>query len=671
METWIAEVAFPLPLDKPYDYSVPPEFRPRLRPGMRVRAPLGPRRSFVGVVFSLRLAAPDRELKGIEAVIDDEPALSEEMLELSGWLASRYCARLGECLRLLLPGVLGEKGGFRLRTESREAPGGPPPAGGFEMTPSQAAAVESLSREIRARAFSAHLLFGVPASGKTEVYLRIIREALKTGGQALFLVPEISLSLPFFEHFARTAGGGLGGRAAGQPPPVALWHSQLGARERRGVWLGLRSGAVRVAVGPRSACLLPFKDLRLAVLDEEQDESFKQDGKAPYYHARDVVLERARRFGAVVVLGSATPSLESWERAEAGALGLVRMPERVWGGTGAPAVRIVSKPAAGGCFGLELVEAVRERLRRREQSILLVNRRGFSNFAICRRCGWVSRCPDCEVAFIHHREEGGFRMRCHHCGRSAGVPDSCGKCGRPDLNFSGIGTQRVVSEIRRLLPGLRVLRMDRDSVGEDDAIHRRFRDGEADVLVGTKLAAKGFHFPRVTLVGVVDADTLLQMPDFRAAERTVQFLIQAAGRSGRAEMPGQVLLQTSIPTHYAIQAVARGDYDGFCRRELGLRKELRYPPASALVRLVFSGKTASAVRGAAEASAESLRKAVPSSEVVGPAPGILKKFAGSFRFHLLVKAGEACLPEVFQAVKALAPPSSVRLKVNVDPYDFV
>jgi len=394
-----------------------------------------------------------------------------------------------------------------------------------------------------------------------------------------------------------------------------------------------------------------------------------------------VVLERARRFGAVAVLGSATPSVESFEGAAKGALALVEIPERVWHQTAAPPIRLSDMPqAASRCLGAELIEALKVRLQRREQTILLVNRRGYSNFMICRRCSWVARCPECEVAFIHHREEssGSFHLRCHHCGREAPVPEVCGKCGRPTLAHAGTGTQKVVSELKSLLPGVRVLRMDRDTVSkragqdQDSAIYRRFLEGEADVLVGTKLVAKGFHFPNVTLVGVVDADTMLQMPDFRSAERTVQMLLQAAGRAGRAERPGEVLIQTARATDYALQAVARADYAGFCRQELLHRKDLRYPPLSSLVRLVFSAKTKQSCLDFAQACAASLRSALPGDDVLGPAPGLLKRFKGQHRYHLLLKVIEASRAEAaFAAIRALPASRAVRLKVNVDPYDFV
>ncbi len=724
----IAEILYPLALDRAFDYEVPAELAGRVLPGCRILAPFGARRAMLGVVLSVREGEPQRKLKSVEAALDPEPLLSGESLSLIRWLSARTCANLGESLKLVVPSaILGRKKLFEERGRSsagrlptdfgsgtsspegsvgeqpRSGEDAPSRTAGFELTPGQREAVDGIGDALGERRRRVHLLFGVPASGKTEVYLRLIRKAVAEGAQALFLVPEITLTLPFFDEFSASLPGA--------PGSVALWHSRLSERERREAWLGLRSGRVRVVVGARSACLLPFRDLRLAVMDEEQDESFKQDGQSPYYHAREVVLERAAAFGATVVLGSATPSVDTFARARSGEYRLIEMPQRVSSRTQAPVVRILDRSSAPSrCITPGLLEAVKARLERREQVILLVNRRGFSNFIVCRRCAWVARCAVCQVAFIHHHPAGGSpSLLCHHCGRRAEVPASCGRCAKGPVAFAGAGTQRVVSEMKSLLPGVRVLRLDRDTASsagsEDHDAYRRFLNGEADILVGTKLVAKGFHFPRVTLVGIVDADTMLQMPDFRSAERTVQLLVQAAGRAGRADMPGEVLLQTSQPTHYAIQAAARGDYSGFSLEELGHRATFRYPPASTLVRVVFIAKTEDGARRAADSAARQLRAglgapgdalrpdasqgvsagegelfpfpapaAAPSSaleEVLGPAPSVRARLHGKFRYHLLLKLDAARLEEGLRAIRALRPSSTVRIKVNVDPYDLL
>lgn len=656
----IAEIAQPVPVARSFDYEVPARLAGAARPGMRVKAPFGPRR-LTGIILSIREGAPERPLKPIDALLDAEPVLPPEMIELARWMARRYAAAVGECCKALTPSFI----------KTLEAPVAPPqalaaPPGGFELTRGQAEALEGLLGRLRSKTFSSGLLFGVPASGKTEVYLRLMREAIAQGGQVLYLLPEISLTRPFFEELSRRAGF-----------TVALWHSKLGIKERRNTWLGIRRGEIKAVVGARSASLLPFRDLRLAVVDEEHDESYKQDGQAPHYHAREVVLERARRTGALVVLGSATPSLESIAAVESGDTVLHALPERI-SALAAPSVEIVPKPdRPGACLSGPLLEKIKDRLCRREQVILLVNRRGFSNFVICKKCGWVCRCPTCAIAFIHHQDQDkGFGLLCHHCGQTAPVPKACGKCSAPVLTFSGAGTQRVVAEIEALLKGARVLRLDSDTVAKEKTaaqelrIYDRFRDRKADILVGTKLVAKGYHFPDVTLVGVVDADTMLHMPDFRAAERTVQLLIQAAGRSGRAEKAGEVVLQTENPEHYAIQAVARGDYLRYTKQELQFRKELFYPPAAPLVRMLYSGESEEETIRQADDDAAAWRLELGDSvDILGPSPAVYQKLRGKYRFHLLLKFKEAASVEPFLSRIAAAKNKGAR-QVFVDPYDL-
>lgn len=657
----IAEVAFPVPLHKGYDYLVPGGMA--LEAGCRVRASFGPRR-LTGIALSVFEGVPQRKLKALDAVIDRRPVLPAELLETAVWMAKRYSAPIGECLRSVVPGFIKDS---EEPAPVSKAPFTAPAAPAFILTSGQAGALQSLSDALTAKRHEAALLYGVPASGKTEVYLRLIGQVAAAGGQALFLLPEISLTRPFFEEFS-----------ASLDVPVVLWHSKLTARERRLSWLALRRGDIKVVVGARSAALLPFQDLRLIVLDEEQDESFKQEGKSPLYHARDVALHRGKACGAVVVLGSATPALETWEAARRGDMKLIAMPDRV-SSVSRPSVTVLPLPPFGQCLSEELIAKLRDRLARKEQSILLVNRRGFSTLLMCYKCGWVDRCPSCAVAKIQHQEpDGSFTLRCHHCERKGPVPPACPDCRNAALRVAGIGTQKVVSEVKRALPGARVLRMDRDTLDserkQDKKIYDQFRAGEADVLVGTKLVAKSFHFPEVTLVGVVDADTMLHMPEFRASERTMQLLAQVAGRAGRAEKKGEVVLQTLQPEHIAIACAVAGDYGDFAARELALRRELGYPPYCVLVRLLWTGADEEKLVSASGKSCDALRAALAPSghEVIGPAPAVLPKSSGKFRYHALVKVVEPDLrlSSALEAARALELPSTIKLKINVDPYDL-
>jgi primosomal protein N' (replication factor Y) len=657
----IASVAFPVPLHKAFHYLVPEGVV--LEPGCRVRAPFGPRR-LTGTVLEVFEGVPERKLKFLDSLLDRRPVLPRELLDCAVWMARRYGAPIGECLRCVLPAFIKDS---EESAPVAPRPASPPPAATFTLTSGQTQALSSLSDKLSGRRHGAALLYGVPASGKTEVYLRLIRQVAASGGQALFLLPEISLTRPFFDEFS-----------ASLDVPVVLWHSKLTARERRLSWLALRRGDIKVVVGARSAALLPFQDLRLIVLDEEQDESFKQEGQSPLYHARDVALHRGKACGAVVVLGSATPSLETWEAARRGEIELIAMPDRV-SAVARPNVTVLPLPPFGRCLSEELLMKLRERLERKEQSILLVNRRGFSTLIMCYKCGWVDRCPSCGVAKIQHEErDGSFLLRCHHCEGKGPMPAACPDCKNPDLRVAGTGTQKVVAEVRRALPGARVLRMDRDTVDrerkQDKRIYDRFRAGEADVLVGTKLVAKSFHFPEVTLVGVIDADTMLHMPEFRASERTMQLLAQVAGRAGRAEKKGEVVLQTLQPGHIAIAGAVAGDYGDFAVRELALRRELGYPPYCLLVRLLWTGADEEKLAETAGAACGVLRRALAPSghEVIGPAPAVLPKARGKFRYHALMKVVEPdqCLAGVLEQARAVELPSGVKLKINVDPYDL-
>ncbi|MCX5794427.1 MAG: primosomal protein N' [Elusimicrobia bacterium] len=655
----IADVAFPVPLRKGFHYAVPSGLD--VRPGMRVRVEFGAWLR-TGTVLSVFDGDSPFKLKPVAGVLDREPVLSQELLGCAAWMSRRYGAPIGECVKAVLPAFL-KSSDEPAQLAALAAGAVLPPA--FELTAGQSLALDTISQALTRRRAETFLLYGVPASGKTEVYLRLIRQVVDSGGQALFLVPEISLTGPFFGEFCDSL-----------QVPVVLWHSRLKDKERRHSWLAIRSGQVRVVVGARSAALLPFRDLRLAVLDEEQDESFKQEGQSPLYHARDVAVHRCRASGGVTVLGSATPSLESWQAVKRGEVRLVEMPQRV-SNAAKPEVTLLPLPL-GRAIAPELLDKIRQRLARREQTILLVNRRGYATVVMCCKCGWVDRCASCGVAKIQHEDPAaGFVLRCHHCTRQSPLPAHCPQCANPGLRVMGAGTQKVVAELRRFIPAARVLRMDSDTLSErggDRTLYETFRRGEADILVGTKLVAKSFHFPQVTLVGVVDADTMLHMPDFRSSERTMQILAQVAGRSGRADKAGEVVLQTLQPDHIAVRGALQGDYAAFADQELGLRRELGYPPFSGLVRLVWTGKDEAALAEAAAAAVATLRDALSACghEVVGPAAAVLPKAGGRFRYHALVKVAEPerTLDAVLARIQEWACPKSFRFQVNVDPYDL-
>jgi primosomal protein N' (replication factor Y) len=507
-----------------------------------------------------------------------------------------------------------------------------------ELTPFQGAAADALVAATRRGEGEALLLFGVTGSGKTEVYLHAIERARGAGRTAALLVPEISLTAQVASAVRRRLG-----------ERVAILHSALSEGERFDEWERLRKGEADVVVGPRSALFAPLKDPALIILDEEHDSSYKQDAPTPRYHAREVAMERARISRGCVVLGSATPSLESFHAALEGRHLLLELPERVRQRP-LPAVEVVDLRTGPGArattpratvFSERLHDGIRERLDRGEQTILFLNRRGFSSFLLCRDCGYVPHCPSCDVSLTLHRQRTGVLL-CHHCNYLQTAPESCRRCDSTRLRQFGLGTQRVEAEVRELFPAAKVARLDRDSVTGKDAharIVQAVHDGEIDILVGTQMVTKGFDFPGVTLVGVVTADVALNMPDFRAGERAFQILTQVSGRAGRGDRAGEVVVQTFNPEHPSVQSASRHDYRGFFGAEIGHRKELGYPPFGSLARLVASHREDAVAQGRLEAAAGLLSPAVAQNEVqlLGPVSCPLGRLQDRYRRHLLLK----------------------------------
>ena len=487
---------------------------------------------------------------------------------------------------------------------------------GHTLNPEQAAAVTSMGESLSQRQFKTHLLHGVTGSGKTEVYISLIRQALQLGGSAIFLVPEVALT-------PQTVGR-LRSRLADLGTQVVVWHSHLSAGERFDAWMAMALGQARVVVGARSAIFAPLPDVRLIVVDEEHEPSFKQS-ETPLYHGRDVAVMRAKLLNATCVLGSATPSLETWSNAQAGRYGFVTLSKRV-DDRPMPAFRIIDMRrevlhAKGSpVLARELVDGLRERLERREQSILFLNRRGHSRACVCPACGQATPCPHCSVPLTLHRTD--HTVRCHLCDHRAPAPTVCPACKSPEIRWKGYGTQRAEEVLAQLFPRARVARMDADTMGKKHLFREvlsKFRAGHIDILLGTQMIAKGLDFPRVTLVGILDADLSLQMPDFRAAERTFQLLTQVAGRAGRGDIEGVVCVQTFQPASDPIQFAKRCDYEGFAAAELERRKEFGYPPGRHLIRHLFRGRSEEKVIFTAEHWVRELEKALPKNvEIRGP-----------------------------------------------------
>ena len=529
----------------------------------------------------------------------------------------------------------------------------------------QAAAAQALTAKVAARGFGVTLLTGVTGSGKTEVYLDAVAECLRQGRQALVLLPEIALSAQWLDRFRARFG-----------VAPALWHSEIGGRTRRDTWRACAEGGVPVVVGARSALFLPFPDLGLVVVDEEHETAFKQE-EGVVYHARDMAVVRARLAGAACVLVSATPSLESLTNVANGRYETLHLPQR-HGGASLPAVALVdlrrTPPERGRFLSPPVIEAVTATLARGEQAMLFLNRRGYAPLTLCRHCGHRMRCPNCTAWLVEHRAQR--RLTCHHCGHAEPPPTECPECATPNcLTPVGPGVERILEEATVLWPDARRLVMASDTIpgpAAAAAAAQTIQDRTVDLIIGTQIVAKGWHFPHLTLVGVVDADLGLAGGDLRAAERTVQLLHQVAGRAGRAEATGQVLLQTFSPEHPVMLALVSGDLDAFMAAEADMRRPGHWPPFGRLAALIVSSED----EREAERTARDLGRAAPEGEgmeVLGPAPAPLALLRGRHRRRLLLKTRRdvAVQPVLREWLARVPVPNSVRVQVDVDPVGFL
>ncbi len=724
------------------DYLVPEALSERIGVGSRVRVPFRERSALATVVAILGHSEAEG-LRSIEAVIGETPILSEELLELAKWISTYYCCPIEAVMRSLLPQVIrrAEVGWkkqlfvrpvrkidnqeieklrrraprqaelleaiSRLEAPVRAAdllrqtsldnqtlralvkrglaevheeavvrdPHGDEQfiaTSNLELNAEQVLALKEITQALdspeNARPI---LLHGVTGSGKTEIYLQAIRAALQRGRSAIVLVPEISLTPQTVERFK--------GRFAEAQDAVAVLHSHLSEGERHDEWHKIHSGRARIVIGPRSAVFAPLKNLGLIVVDEEHENTYKQE-EAPRYHARDVAVVRARIEKCVAVLGSATPSLESYYNAARGKYRLATLTHRI-DEKQMPLMRIVDlrqerrKEKAIAILSERLRAAIADRLEKDEQTILFLNRRGFSTSLLCSNCGEARNCPNCSVALTFHRHVA--RLSCHLCGHTAAVPKKCPACGQDALIYAGFGTEKVESTVAHIFPKATVRRMDADSMTRKEAYRetlRNFRTGKIDILVGTQMIAKGLHFPNVTLVGIINADLALHLPDFRAGERTFQLLTQVAGRAGRGETPGEVFVQTYTPFSPSIQFARHHDFAGYFQQELEFRERCDFPPFKHAILITVRSAHEARAKFSAETLARRLKEALGAEFILGdPAPAPLEKLQGQFRFHILIR-GEAIMRLsrlVRETLDKLPFPEDVIVAVDVDPYQLL
>lgn len=696
-----AEVLFNLSLDKGFDYEVPPHLIGKVHAGSRVRVNFNNRET-TGYVFRMKNASFCKVVKPILGLEHERQQIPDSLLKLGEWIADYYCCPLEHTLRILLPAVVrsGEmshkqqiyisltaKGLLRendsevttrqLEVLSILRKQGPMPLNelletaevssgvvgklcenGFllkekrvverspymddvvqsephkELTQQQADALNVINASIEARDAQVVLLYGVTASGKTEVYLQAIQRCLDLGLEAIVLVPEISLTPQTCDRFRRRFGN-----------MVSVLHSGLTDGERFDEWTRINEGQSRIAVGARSALFAPFRKLGLIVVDEEHEQTYKQD-ESPRYNARDVAVVRGKMEHATVLLGSATPSMESYYNCQRGLYKLVQMPQRM-DGMLMPSIELIdmarenAEVGHADMFSRRLKEQIMNRLYAGEQVILFLNRRGYATQLICPQCGYVSMCTNCSIAHTYHRRDG--MLVCHLCGEQKNAPEVCPQCGNDAIKYTGVGTEKIETMVCGAFPMAKVARMDSDTMRTRDSYRKvldAFRAGRIDILIGTQMIAKGLDFPNVTLVGVIQADSGLHVPDFRSGERTFQLITQVAGRAGRGDKPGTVIVQTFSPMHPALQAARHQDYLAFYNEEIDSRRMLDFPPLSHMVIVHFRSTDEEEARIAAESFAQELMPALEKDvQVIGPMPSPLSRVKTYYRWQFLLRGG--------------------------------
>ncbi len=731
MTDQIADIAVNAPLRQLFSYRLNSDQAALARPGMRVRVPFG-RRTAIGVIIRVH-DGDGSDLKDVRELLDPELLLPESLLKLLRWAADYYLHPVGQVIRSALPaGLASDKNAPAILTEpvyqvvdpepvlrgkkqkdlfafiathgpvslgvlreqfaephatlkrlvelgcleshERERIRDPflsdpisadaPPA----LNPAQQAAVEQVVASLERCRFQGFLLHGVTGSGKTEVYLHAVSHCLAVKKQALILVPEISLTPQLVARFrARFESDGV---------VIVALHSGMSDGERYDAWRRISRNQVQIVIGARSAIFAPLQDLGLLIVDEEHDSSYKQ-GEGFRYNARDLALVRGQQQDCPVLLGSATPSLASFYRSQQDALTLLTLPGRVHAGR-MPQVTLIDlkeENPGEGTLAPTLIEAIQSALEVREQALLLLNRRGFSPFLLCPDCGSSFHCPNCDITLTFHQRDR--QLRCHYCDYVDQVPTLCPKCQGGNLQPQGAGTERLEQELAELFPGARIGRMDRDTTSRKGAHQRIIREmmaGQIDILVGTQMIAKGHDFPGVSVVGVLGTDSILNFPDFRAAERSFSLLTQVAGRAGREKGGGKVYIQSYSPEHYALTCAARQDFLDFYQQELPFREELGYPPCGHLVNLIVSGNFAPQVKTASAELGDFLLSRASDVDILGPSPCPLPRLRGKSRYQVLLKAGQrSVLHRLLSALEAFQKrlPRQVTLAIDVDPVDML
>lgn len=709
-------------IDKIFDYSVPDNLKDKIKVGIRVKVPFG-KMELEGFVIEIKNSS-DISVKDILEVVDDEVILNEELLELGKKIQEDTLSTLISCYQIMLPKALKAKNGmvinkkfdtyyylnkdivcygklsasqdriinlcmekeyvlrkelvdislsslstlikknillekklehYRLSYNEKIEPK-------KELTEDQMKVVNEV---LLNKGYCPYLLYGVTGSGKTEVYMELIEDALNRGKTSIVLVPEISLTPQMVLRFQKRFGDN-----------IAAIHSALSDGEKYDEWRRIAKGEAKIVIGARSAIFAPLKNIGMIIIDEEHSDSYKQDDSNPRYSAKDVALIRAKYHDCPLIMGSATPSLEAFARAKKGVFKLLELPNRI-NGKELPKINIIDMneiiKKTKGHFSEELLAAISLRLKKKEQVILLLNRRGYSSFVTCKNCGYTFKCPNCDITLTYHKSSR--TLRCHYCGYGTKVYDTCPNCHEKSINDLGVGTERIEEELGKLFPESRILRMDFDTTsrkGMHEKMITAFKNQEYDILLGTQIVSKGLDFDNVTLVGVINADTSLNIPDFRSSETTFSLLAQVAGRAGRSTKEGEVIIQTFNPDHYAIQYTKKHDYLGFYNKEMFIRRELKYPPFYYICYLKISGKDSDYIYGEVNKIKKVLEKKLENTIILGPSPCTIFKLNNIYRYGIILKyKKEDNLREVLdKIIDHYKDNSNLKLDINFNPSHF-
>ena len=647
----LLEAAFNIPLNQSFTYVN--NTGKELKTGCRITAPFG-RRSITGWVVGFPDKAPEGfQLKEIEKVVDSEPLFNESLLDLAQWLSSLSLCSLGEALAIMLPGGRQEKDIPALGLDDPADK-----SGDIQLSEEQKFAVDKILNSTDKMFY----LYGITGSGKTEVFLKAAGEVLDQGKSVIYLVPEISLTHQLVDVIRNRFDCGS-----------AVLHSHLTPSQKLKEWRRIQSGEAPLVIGARSAVFAPVENLGLIIIDEEHENSYKA-GSTPRYHGRQVAMRRCKSSEATLIMGSATPSVEAWHLMEKNVIHRLNLTERLAGGV-LPEIDIIDMKEHKGMLSPQLIGAIRDTHAKGKQTILFLNRRGFSYFFHCHSCGYEMKCRNCSVSLTYHKH--GDYMVCHYCGYKTRPVQTCPDCSSLDVGYSGFGTEQIEEEVQRLFPDLKVSRLDTDSASKKGVMQKTltsFRKGESDILLGTQMVAKGLNFPGVSLVGIVLADTGLNLPDFRASERTFSLIVQVAGRAGRFSDDGKVLIQTFKPGTDAVRLAALGQVEEFYEKELALRDMLDFPPFCRLFRVVFRGKKISSVKETAFVfSREIMKNKNHDFELLGPSECPLGVISGNHRYQILLRSTSfskthALLNHVYRNNKF---PSSVYCEIDIDPVSLL